>query len=542
MAKRNVSPQTKGYGQGIAGWQFPEGGRQTIGFRNAGVNFDASPMDIEEGESPDAVDVRFVKGGITTDFDVKDVGAVYAGAGDKEILTVVEFIRENQTNVLVRMRFDGWDRWNGTAWLELTNGTPSLAGAVTDYYSVVGIQDRLCAANKGANRIMSWAGADGNTVQELDANAPRAWYLTRFGNRLVAARIDDGAGSVNPHQVVWSADGDVTEWVSATLGAGNAILLPQGPSTATDFINGLSTIESSIILYRERTITIGVQTGIGAAPFRFETPMFGIGTEAPYSIANGGPKIGDFFVGQDLNVYNFDGRNPPIPLGTKIHDWLSRNVSDPEKIIGIIDTKRRKYWMFLDGLTGDKTAWILDVEALLTRNYISWSRRELPDTYRSIGFGKTAASGDPVIDTVTDIIDTVGIPINEFSAAIVFPELVFGDSLGQVRQLNTNVPIPGTFVTKVFGSEEEESTVDKVTLFYSSPAGASVTVSISFDGGITFVNPRIFTLPTNVHQLTVTTDLRITGHLWQLKFQITSGTCTISKAHVTIIRRGPIAA
>jgi hypothetical protein len=527
------------YGQGLGGYKAIEGDVVTLRLVHGGVNISKSPAEIEEGESPNASDVRFGEGGISTDYPVSQLGSASGAAGDKTIIGLAEFTKKNLpgNNRLVRMRPGGWDRWDGTSWLAL-GGT--LSGLATDrVYSVV-MQDKLIVANR-VNKLKSWNGLDGSSVTDLSADSPIAWFITPIGNRLMAARVDIG-GETDPYGVKWSADGNIANWTSQSLGAGGGTLEPEVRGAGPDFIMGLSAVETAAVILRQKSIVLGTRTGIGSQPFRFATVIMGLGTEAPYTVVNAGQAIGVIFLGSDLNVYLFDTRSAPIPIGDPIHLFLKSQIQNPELCAGCMDLKSLKYWLLIKReATLPDMAWIFDVGEYVVNKRLSWVRRDLSDGFASIAFARTALQTAPVVNSVNDVVNTVGIRVNDYGLSVAEETIVLGGSLGVVKYVDeTQFLGTGTWESKMLGKAERSTLLDRTFLICSSPTGAVAEISISTDGGVTWVLPKAITIPATVHPIPLGTWFNIVVERWQYRLRILFGNVTISEIRSNASVRGPV--
>jgi hypothetical protein len=198
------------------------------------------------------------------------------------------------------------------------------------------MQDKFIVANQ-FDKLKRWDGVDGNAIADLSADAPIAKYITRIGNRILAAVIKT-AGVWDPHLIKWCADGIITDWTTANLGAGTALREPEGSDKSANWITGLGSIMRGAVVFRQRTIELASLTGTGAAPFRFQTLKFVPGTESPYSIA-GDSERGIFYLGYDSMVYLLNHDGQAVPIGLPIHEVVKNSIGDLGHVIGAIDAK-----------------------------------------------------------------------------------------------------------------------------------------------------------------------------------------------------------
>lgn len=529
------------YGSGLGPYKAIQGQELTIRLVAGGVNVSKSPVEIEEGESPNATDVRFGDGGVSSDYGLSLLGASYAGAGDKTIIGMAEFTKKNlpANNRLVRMRPAGWDRWDGASWLTLSGS--ALSGVATDRLYHVSMQDLLVVANK-VNRLQSWDGQDATPVADLSPDAPIAWFVTPIGNRLMAARLKVGS-DIDPYALAWSADDLITNWTSAGLGAGTAFLEPEGRGGGPDFISGLAAIETAAVVFRQRSIVMGVRTGIGSQPFRFSTVIFGLGTDAPYAVASTGHAVGVIFLGNDLNVHLFDGQNAPVTIGDPIRLALRSQIQDPALCFGTMDLRNLEYWLLVKRTAAlPDFAWIFSVREYIVNHRLSWRKRDLAG-YASAAFSKTALQATPVVNAVSNVVNTVSVKVNDYGLAISPERIVLGDGAGGVSFVDeSKFLVTGTFESRMLGDPQRGLQLDRTYLTCSSPTGATIEVSLSTDGGVSWTMPKVINLPVTNNPQAFGTWFAVVVSRWQYRLRILSGNVTISEIKTNVTSRGPISA
>ena len=503
-----------------------------VDFMDSGLDTSQHPERIDQSKTPNCNNVRLTDHGLSTDLDNVALGVAYTGV-DKPILAIEEFQRKGGAKeYLLRIRNTGWDAWDGAAWTTLSGATLGSAG-YRPY--IARTKDRILMAN-GFDRIMSWDGSLGTPVAALSADAPICRYIAPFANRLIATYVDHD-GYMDPYGLAWSADGIITNFTDVLLGAGLVSLEPDGRRAQADFFTGLSALETMLVLYRQSSIQVGVRTGIAIAPFQFYTQVEELGTLSPYSVATVGKKIGDLFVGHDLNVYLYDGNNP-IPVGEQITKTLQAVVTDPEALVGRIDWKNREYWL-ANITTGD--AWVLSLRELFNSKKIIWHHRTLPANTNALGFGYASGGpDDPIVDTVNLVVDTVGSLVDRYDVGTIAKRYtLFGDTLGAVSALDGTVfTANGYWYSKPMAQTDMEATVDQIYFRYLCRTAAQVKVGLSFDGGTTVVTERIVNVAVGSGSFSTWHD--ITGRAPQVKITIVSGDLTISDFKAVARARGRI--
>jgi hypothetical protein len=399
---------------------------RSIKLLHTGLNFEDSPRDIDDTEGVDMLNMRIVRGGIAADFTLEPLPSNDA-VTNSPVLHITSFERSNGTKLVVRMLYNKWQWFNGAAWVDVPGTVVGLQNQ--RLYSTV-MDGQLIVAN-GSSRLLSWTGEALDSVVELSVEAPAALFVTRIGNRLIAANLKFVlANDLNPEEVAYSADGDIEEWTDVVAGAGDVIVKPEGTSSARNGITGLSNLERGTVVYRERTLVLASRTGVRAAPFRFVTIDFAHGTESPYSIANGGLALGDFFLGYDHVVYHWDGQSPPVPIGLPIQKRLETRISDLSECVGFIDPIKMEYHLLSPA--GAATPLLQDEHVFSIRDYIrkkklSWRYKALPVTFQvttGAHIPRIATQFIPFVDslnTVEDRVDPTDPPIHVASAEMLPP-------------------------------------------------------------------------------------------------------------------------
>lgn len=480
------------YGRGTpAGYRPVPLDIKTLSFRQSGLDFSKPADELDEGQTPYCQDVRLNSRGITPDYALSEFGDESAGAGDLDVVGMAPFEIADETKYVMRLRPTKWDRWDGTNWLEL-NGV--LTGTPTDPLYTAAYGDRFIGANF-IDRLKSWDGVDANAVADLSADAPIAAFIVKIGTRLLAAKIRSG-GNIFPFDLQWCADGIVTDWTSAANGAGGVSLQPEGTNEAANVITGLSALQGAAVIYRQKTIMLGLLTGIGAAPFKFSTIDFGQGTLSPWSIARGGMKVGDYFLGDDYMPYFFDGRAVPTAIGDPIYDVLRSNIFNPKYVFGGVSRRTQTFWLAYatDATFLLKQAYIFSIRDWVEKDRLVWWKRDLGDGYRSMATVTVPVNTDPFMDDVDDIVDTLPTRVDEYAATVGNEQITFGDTEGQAWYVNLSTRLTsGVFHTRPIGDGETLQTLGRVRLTAAVSSVAQVEVSVSTDGGLNFTNTKTLT-------------------------------------------------
>jgi hypothetical protein len=529
------------YGLSSGGYKLIQGQELVINLSKSGMNVAVAPAQLPEAESPNATDVHLSEGGVGSAFGLTDLGTAFNGVTNKTIIGIAEFTKKAfpGNNRLVRFRPNGWDRWDGAGWVSLGG---ALNGSPTDrVYSVV-MQDKLLVANK-VDQLSYWDGLDATPITNLSIDAPVPWFITPFGNRLVAARLKLGS-ETDPYAIKWSADGNITNWTSANLGAGTGTLEPEGRGGGPDYITGLATIETAMVVFRQRSLVLAVRTGIGSQPFRFNTVVHGLGTDAPYSIANAGHAVGVIFLGSDLNFYLFNGQTAPVAIGDPIRSLLRSQVSDPALCVGAMDLKRLEYWCLIKrNNTLPDVAWVFDVAAYAKEQRLSWRRRDILEGLSTVAFGRTDTTLNEVVDNVGLIVETVPTRVNEYGAIPAPERIMFGNNQGVVKFADESKFLQsGVWESRMIGNAERDTMLDRCYLMVSSTTGAFIEISISTDGGTTWGEFKSLTIPVTNYPRSFGTWFNLVVNTWQFRLRLLQGQATISEIRTNVGIRGPAGA
>jgi len=381
----------------------------------------------------------------------------------------------------------------GGAWTDNTGAVTMVGTALDPYDAAIAPNptriDNLYISNGfnsiATQEILKW---DGTTLSNIAAAPGSARTLCTFANRLCAGNIYDGT-QIRGSRFAWSADGDADTWSGATYGEVDLVETP-------DPITKLLMLGSNLVIYKERSIFIGSETGIPELPIRFSLRSRDVGAIAPFSVASAFDR--HFFLSYD-DVYEFDGAGFR-PIGEPIRpDLRGINASALRQVFSVLSPLNSEYWLFVP--VGSST--------VPSRAYVfNWAERhwtiwDLPQG-ATCGF-RAVTSGGPTWITVTgtwedyasvswDALDVVGAPTsilgmadlttdeytylvpNDNGAGIsAYWESKDEDMAGQISQ--NGRPITGV----------DYKTLSRVTLrLRSSGATPTISLGVSVDGGATY--------------------------------------------------------
>jgi len=175
----------------------------------------------------------------------------------------------------------------------------------------------------GGDYVKYWDGAD--YAENLNSTyAINARCGIPYANRAFFA---DYGTTRDPLGIIWSKEGDATNYTDSTSGSGILI-------ETKDFITGLGVVGAELVIYKTDSIAFGHRTGDSTTPISipFTKERRGVGCVAPYSIVD---FLGtNAFIGRN-DFYVIDG-SYPVPIGGKIRDKFFDivNLDDIKEVYG----------------------------------------------------------------------------------------------------------------------------------------------------------------------------------------------------------------
>jgi hypothetical protein len=456
----------------------------------------SQPASLLRNESPFAENVVIENGVVRKSNGLTELGTP-STAANKHVMAVAEFKTASGVSLLMRVLPDVLERWNGSSWQALTG---ALGGSDTKYPSVTTASDLFLVAN-GVTRIKSWNGSDLSPVTDLSASAPVAHFLALSQDRLIAADIVEGA-TRDPERIMISRGGDITNFADPL--DGDDVILPEDPASRPSPITGLSALFGSLFVYRKHSIWTGIPTGASSAPFTFRESAVKVGLIAPRSLASY-PPIGDIFLGPDMMVYVFSGGPQPSPVGIPVQPDMKRMISqaDLDKVYAAVDVDNRQYWLIAptSGSSRPNVAWVWNIKEFTDNQRLVWTRRSLGSRQAvSVAFASFPRTGG-FIDDEQRFIDDISEFIDEWQQVGEGRALFFGGTDGTVRYLDQTTftdqgigSVEGIYTLPEAASVGRDLWLDTIYLKFSPTAPASVEVSVSLDGGGTFLSPTVKTV------------------------------------------------
>lgn len=239
------------------------------------------------------------------------------------------------------------------AFQDLSNNFRTIAGTATKLYQLTDLTWTDITPAGGYNtsiwRFAAWGNyilaVNGVSILQVQtssgadfadvADSPIAKYVTCSNNFVILANIDS-----YPNRIYWCAQGDYSDWTpSLTTQCGYYDL-----SDTPGQITGLARIQNNIVVFKERSMYLGVYTG---PPYiwNFKQIQTHSGTYSQESVIE--HRLGVYYAGSD-NFYHFDGTTP-VGVGWGLRYWFMERMDKiyQEKIVGVYDGKKRlMFWFF----------------------------------------------------------------------------------------------------------------------------------------------------------------------------------------------------
>lgn len=435
-------------------------------------------------------------------------------------LFTAEFADESRSTI----RVDEDDAYNlaSGAWTIIAASTPDFSGNATSPFGMAMVFNNMIISNGVlSDGVYRWTGA-GNLI-DLNTEANVAGtdeilllhaafrYVVPFAGRVIGAFTSATNGA---NSLIGSAIGSVTDWTSAN--GAFITIRNEHPSPITQ----LTADENTLIVWKERAIILGTETGDSAAPIFFQlvrTP--GLGAIASRSVLS----YGGFYaaLGHE-GFYSLIGGQPNFIDEDIRRDFFRRlNYSALRQVHGVAMPEYGKFlWFIPEGNdTYPRNAWIYDT---ITRG---WERWELgaPITASERAFISTGLVADsyggsstfPETDTPGAIADVTGgnalidtglisgTLIDDLGSPATAPSYILGNDVGVTFNLDfaasddDGTPFGFTWespdvrweglVDETTGTPigpRDVVTLDEVRLEYNhSGASARLECSVSTDGG-----------------------------------------------------------
>jgi len=389
--------------------------------------------------------------------------------------------------------------------------------------ALTGSDERIFQFEMSQNAIVFSQGVDkvqllpfAGAYADLSANCPAAQYLTRFAGRLFLGRTLESA-AIKPWRVRRSVRDDHTDWTGIGSGFHDLTEFPH-------HIKQIKKLRNVLVVYTEKSITIGEQTELADAPVRYDTQVTDIGLYLPYTV-KGRNEI-HRFVGND-DVYIFDG-SAIESIGFQIRDELfpRLNINRKHMMFSEITFDSQEFLLFIcegSAQTPNKV-WVNNFARQI---WYPWSvNGPVVGCIHRLDVGIT-------IDDVDTPIDANAYEIDAAAGQLGYPALVTGHDDGKIYRWgrdqlsDAGVTIPCKWSSKDFVPEDigaqpnEEITMKQVVVRYKQTGvAATLQFQMSTDGGATWQGQKSVPLIAGTSKIMIATyDEQATGPQIRFKFE-----------------------
>lgn len=390
-----------------------------------GLNTLAELSQVPNDFAVSIINLMLNQGHIRSRYGIEELGTA-----DNGVLAVLSFTPADGQGILIRLRRDRLETWNGSAWIIV--GFIFFTGNLTDRFTWTGWGNELLISN-GADRILSFNVLTG--FVQLLQESPPARHLTSFNGRVIASAVTEG--SFFGYRIRWSVKNDNTDWTAETttdaIGAGYEDLLT-APGGFVDEVMGVYPLtDDTALVIRENTLWLMLTTGDVDKPFRFGLLTSEIGSRARH--ANVKTPFGIVVVThEDVVIVDQSG---PKSIGAQIRRTLFSEISDFAALTGAYDPRRQEYRL----CNGPKVWRYSFRDQGWTTDLYGFSVRHMSFVdYKSLGI--TFDQDTPgTMDEPTDTFDSTG-----FSAAegMHLVSVGAGEVLRENPNLSTDNAVPGS--------------------------------------------------------------------------------------------------
>lgn len=459
-----------------------------------GLNSTAPSLVLNKGFCPKADIIRFGQGEVSSQPALvprASTGHLTAVSG---AFTQIRADDTAQVYAATQDTFLAYDPTNNT-WTDYTF-TPVATGSDEDFWSFTDVFGEVFASNGVGS--LAWT-VDGGTWTDLNAGATPVGYsgryLASFAGRLVMANTREGSIQ-HKDRIRWSVAQSPRDFSSdSSTGANDIVDLP-GP------ITGIITMGGRLFIHKRSGITVMIETGLRTPSFGFQTVVDTTGTIAHRTLLNiQGAQV---FLGDD-NVYVYDGASSPIPIGEPIRKELFANLNwEKAGNSWAIDyPDHHEYHLFIP-IGSDQWPTITYIFNYADR---TWAKRTIPSTAiispPLTSLGATAGAyfqitpNSDIWDGVDNTWDTGQDNAKDiWDAPAEVPHLVpfIGQSFGTILAPDETATTIGQTATLETADYDLDSpgdlkTVDRIRVTVRQRNDATLSLSLSVNGGATFTTP-----------------------------------------------------
>jgi hypothetical protein len=422
--------------------------------------------------------------------------------------------------------FTGYDEPNFRFAGAVTMAQPSTANV---RFSWTQGEERLFACRASVPVALKQPTPGTWAVEQL-TNAPTAYFLEYFNNRVIAMRLKVPTPDAVPpqtsvvaaSQIRWTKQGDYKDWLTTT-GHGGFLELYDN---SVDPITGGKVLNDRLTVYRKNSITDLVVTGVDTAPFLPQQRANGMGCAFPWTLASAGQF--HIFVSNDFNVYMWDG-SKLNPIGTPIHSLVRQLINVDKDLPDTTDWRSipfatmfmafKEYHLVIPQSNGDVHVLVYD--------YLrdSWTRDMIPGLTALYEWPqKVSANASRVFDILAypTIFPTLAAGCGKDYHII--DERIVGDYLtpGSTGGMEMYFDSPDMYYGKegVTNGTLERIVVAQATPYYLNEVPYEVKVSTDRGGsfGSTFV-----VTPQMAHQGFEFADFNVTSNVRRYRFRYPGG-------------------
>lgn len=414
--------------------------------------------------------------------------SIIGSALGQPVVGVGEFLKTDGTRIAICFTDNGPNTGNLWQWDVGTSAwvivpytgvvSNSLDGFSTTQISMAVAEGNNLVFANNANELMVWTGGATFGVLTTDITTTVSKYVTSFADRVIIGNLTS-----YPTRIKWSST-VITVWSGTGYGSND---LDQTP----DAITGLGRLLNQLVIYKEENIWMGQRTGDANNPFYFTNVISGQGLILPFTLIDLG--WAHFVIGYD-DLYMFDGQSLHA-IGGKIRRefFNALNLSVPGVACGTYINESKEILIFIpEGTSIVNTAcWVFNLENQ------EWSKYSLYDTVSCVGqsFYTTGEylTWDQEVGSWNEASDTWA------GAGITKSQERIGTSSGKIMGFsNSTYNDNGSAINYVWESKDFDfevptrmKRVGRILLGYISSTGVDLTLGISNDEGVSWVNSTL---------------------------------------------------
>ena len=367
-----------------------------------------------------------------------------------------------------------------------------------DHIRKVDQSDLWWCCSNNVNPIKKY---DGNTLGDLNANAPYTAILRQFKDYLHALDTTEGGNPMHQRDR-WPDTADPTNWLT-----GNA---KYSDLPGSDWIKAALRYKGDyLVVLKDKSLWLSYAS-LDTDIFHFDNKVPQIGCAAGRSALNLGEEI--VFLGWD-DFYVFDGIEAE-GIGQKIREELFTRIKTAEidRAFGVSVEDDKEYWLLVVSTVADypDTAWVLN------RQIGCWTRHSFADTFTA--YGHYWLEDALRIGDLTMRIRDMTWRIGDRRLLSMTPTLLFGDNDGytyEYSSVETNdngAAIDAWFDTKDFippGLQTRGRAVrldvyytgGSLEVYYSTDKGKSWTLLTTLGTSTSLEEPSIVRFRINYRQI-----------------------------------------